>query len=188
MIPLVKKLDIDEINTSLIAIRKLLNNVGITETNITNVINNNSSGSGLPLGSWISFENDIAPNNNWIRAGTTFDATKYPSLDLYLGGNTVPERYDHSRLGDYESITLSTDSNNPTVMEYDGFLTVSNNGMRYLTINNLTVLVGDSYSGSSFNGTYCTPIKKGDRVYVNYSFSIQKIRFYKHPLFIKATS
>ena len=38
MIPLVKKLDIDEINTSLIAIRKLLNNVGITETNITNIV------------------------------------------------------------------------------------------------------------------------------------------------------
>ena len=38
MIPLIKKLDIDEINTSLIAIRKLLNNVGITETNITNIV------------------------------------------------------------------------------------------------------------------------------------------------------
>ena len=38
MIPLVKELDVDEINTSLIAIRKLLNNVGITETNITNIV------------------------------------------------------------------------------------------------------------------------------------------------------
>ena len=38
MIPLIKNLDVDEINTSLIAIRKLLNNVGITETNITNII------------------------------------------------------------------------------------------------------------------------------------------------------
>ena len=38
MIPLVKELDVDEINTALIAIRKLLNNVGITETNITNIV------------------------------------------------------------------------------------------------------------------------------------------------------
>ena len=95
------------------------------------------------------------------------------------GYNSIKYANDQNKLSDYEDITLSNSSTNPTVMEYDGFLTVSNNGPRYLTINNITVLVGDSYSGSSFSGIYCAPIKKGDRVYVNYSFSIQKIRFYK---------
>ena len=96
------------------------------------------------------------------------------------GYNSIKYANDQNELSDYEDITLSTNSTNPTVMQYDGFLTVSNVGDRNLTINNLTVKIGDYYSGSNFNGTYCTPIKKGDRVYVNYSFSTQKVRYYKN--------
>lgn len=193
MIPLIKKLDIDEINTSLIAIRKLLNNVGITETNITNVINNNNSGSGLPLGSWISFENDIAPNNNWIRAGTTFDATKYPALNLYLGGNTVPERYDHTRLSDFETIgshTYLIDYACP----YDGFIYVfreSGDGWYgSITRNGKTVQL-KNYVTSGGNLSTCIYVKKGDVLTIQGNSSdVGEInaRFYKHPLFIKATS
>ena len=144
-------------------------------------------GQGVPLGAWCSFEKDVAPSNNWLMAGTTFDETMYPALNLYLGTNKVPSRYDHNRPSDYESITLSTDSNNPTVMDYDGEI---NSIIPYqhsdsLTVNGVVIADTSSHAGQTFTVLF----KKGDEIYARAgSGATYKVRYYKHPLFIKATS
>ena len=150
-------------------------------------------GEGCPLGMWASFENDIAPNDNWIRAGTTFDATAYPSLALYLGGNTVPKRYDHSRLRELENFTISTDSTNPTVMNYDGFIGIETSFGG--SDNNISIYINGQKAlttGGAVNvHNVWFPVRAGDEVYYtyyNYNVYSIKARFYKHPLFIKASS
>ena len=73
---------------------------------------------GLPVGTWISFEGDQAPDNKWIKAGETFNASDYPALYLFLGGNVVPERFDHNRIGTLTSIAMT--ANTEITMDYDG--------------------------------------------------------------------
>ena len=146
---------------------------------------------GLPVGTWISFEKDQAPDNKWIKAGVTFDENLYPALYLFLGTNKVPERFDHSRLGDIETITLSTTN---TEMQYDGELMVS--FLKSANLQGYSVLVNDvSFtlidSGNAQVGTTITiPFKKGDKIRLNVSYSPNNtsVRYYKHPMFIKATS
>ena len=144
-------------------------------------------GQGVPLGAWCSFEKDVAPSSNWLMAGTTFDASVYPALNLYLGTNVVPSRYDHSRLGAFEDFTISTDANNPTVIEYDGFIYVSKGATSNepsIYLNGVSVLSGID---GRFNETI--PVKKGDTAYAVYWANVNlKARYYTHPLFIKATS
>ena len=150
-------------------------------------------GQGVPLGAWCSFEKDVAPSSNWLMAGTTFDETIYPALNLYLGTNKVPSRYDHSRLGDIEDITLSQDSNNPTVMAYDGVLHLAGGSSNACVI---TVFInGMQFAscgvGSGYGEGLITPFKKGDNIYITVyasNLTVSKVRYYKHPLFIKATS
>ena len=71
MIPLVKELDVDEINTALIAIRKLLNNVGITETNITNIVGKDYDAKIQELEGKIAADDtysttEVKTNKKWI--------------------------------------------------------------------------------------------------------------------------
>ena len=145
-------------------------------------------GAGLPVGTWCSFENDVAPNANWIRAGTTFDASAYPVLASYLGTNVVPQRYDHSRLGDLEDVTISRDTNNPTIMEYDGIILSSGNAEPSYYINGIKV--AELHWGNNSNVYQATTlsVKKGDSVCITINNSFTKARWYTHPLFIKATS
>lgn len=195
-IPLIKKLDINSINTSIIAIRKLLENVGITEQK---VIVNNNYGGGMPLGTWVSFENDTAPNTEWIKAGTNFDAATFPDLLALLHGNMVPYRYDHNRPSEWENINLSSNSSSPTVMEYDGNLIINGNGHAQRNIkayvNNKEVYVADGYSGLANEWSSATiPFKYGDEIYLSYTSSTQPsevfsyVSYFKHPLFIKANN
>jgi hypothetical protein len=194
-IPLVKKLDLDSINTSIIAIKRLLQQAGVSEGGNT-IINNNS---GVPLGTWASFENDSAPNGEWLQAGTTFDANTYPALAMYLGGTTVPERFDHNRLGDWQTATISNDSSNPTIMPYDGYLTVkdiyaSNNGFSSIFVDGVSVNQVNM-AGATGDATYnadgtLIPFKKGQSIYIltyNTRGLERHIVYYTHPLFIKAT-
>lgn len=150
---------------------------------------------GIPLGTWLSFENDSAPNIEWIRAGTTFDVNAYPALAMYLGSDKVPERFDHSRLGEYENITLSTSSSSPTIVEYDGFIILNStqgDGGSYrlgsIFINGIQINT-IQYANSRNINTVTIPIKKGDSIYLgdNASYTLIKVRYYKHPMFIKAT-
>lgn len=80
-------------------------------------------------------------------------------------------------LSDWEDITISTDSNNPTVMRYDGFLIFgSNNG------NNMIVLNGQHMNQTIDGSTvsFTMPFSKGDLVYMNRTPNLYiKARYYK---------
>lgn len=95
MIPLVKKLDIDEINTSLIAIRKLLNNAGITETNITNIVRKDYDDKIQELEekvnkyyqpSSINWQNSNGNTTVTLTFNETLPAGLY---EIYLGGSII---------------------------------------------------------------------------------------------------
>ena len=144
---------------------------------------------GLPVGTWISFEKDQAPDNKWIKAGETFDENLYPALYLFLGTNKVPERFDHNRLGTYEEITLPTSSATAITMQYDGILVYQGdrNGTHYIYINDVQICFdrGSSNDDSALTVSF----RKGDVIWVTITGTfVSKVAYYKHPMFIKATS
>jgi len=151
-------------------------------------------GSGIPLGGWTSFENDTTPNDEWLQAGTTFDSDTYPELFLYLGGNTVPERYDHSRPGDYEPILLPSTSATAITAPYDGEIiyTTNANVSTKIYINN--TLITQPNVRTTYGRTTATfSVKKGDKFYVTVTNGIinvdlEKVRWFTHPMFIKTTT
>lgn len=139
-------------------------------------------GQGVPLGAWCSFEKDVAPSDNWLVAGTTFDASVYPALNLYLGTNKVPSRYDHNRPSDYE--TISTTGFSPWTAPYDAVLIYC--GDAVISVNGEIICI----STTGTNKANTLEVKKGDVVTLS-SLGSQvqiKVAYYKHPLFIKATS
>lgn len=146
-------------------------------------------GQGVPLGTWCSFEKDVAPSNNWLMAGTTFDASVYPALNLYLGTNVVPSRYDHDRPSEWEEVVATTSTVTPVNAQYDGLITVtvSTNQARYLTVNGVNY---NRFSGADTNTSITVEVKKGDVVSVSGSVASYYVSacYYTHPLFIKATS
>ena len=194
-IPLVQDNDKNSINTSIIAIKRNLERInqllGLSGSGTTVI--NNESDSGIPLGTWASFENDTPPSEEWLEAGATFNTSTYPALAMMLGGNTIPERFDHERLGDNEDVKtfFSTGGwNTNKIIPYDGFIEVSSYG----TSNDSICYVNDIqifrwYASGSINSSesYLIPVRKGDNV--RFSASIDKVnaRYYKHPMFIKAT-
>lgn len=144
---------------------------------------------GIPLGGWTSFENDTAPNDEWIQAGTTFDSDTYPELFLYLGGNTVPQRFDHSRLGDYEVIVLPTNSATAITMQYDGILIYQSNTayINYVYINDVPIAFDQASSGD--DSAITVAFKKNDKIWVSrHNQDLSKVAYYTHPMFIKATT
>lgn len=191
-IPLVQKAEKDDINTSIIAIKRYIDRInqllGLSDSGTT--IINNESDSGIPLGTWASFENDIAPSEEWLETGSTFNTSTYSALAMMLGGNTVPERYDHSRLGEYETIaSMPTTSANAMEMPYDGVLSWSAGNSSwgsvqgYVYINGTPYRINTSGTGNSKEYTF----KKGDLIYKTGDPANFRARYYKHPLFIKAT-
>lgn len=87
-------------------------------------------------------------------------------------------------LSDFEDITISTDSNNPTVMRYDGFIAVANIGnggtYRFIYVNNIEVDVNHHFNTYSRTADWL-PVSKGDNVYIASTGNIAWIRgrFYK---------
>lgn len=144
---------------------------------------------GLPVGTWISFEKDQAPDNKWIKAGETFDENLYPALYLFLGTNKVPERFDHNRLSAYENITLPTSSATAITMQYDGTLVYQgdNGGTHYVYINDVQICFDKG--SSSDDSALTVSFRKGDVIWVTTTGNfVSKVAYYKHPMFIKATS
>jgi hypothetical protein len=172
----------------------------------------------MPIGSWISFEKDTAPNEEWIQAGTTFDADKYPELYLFLGGNVVPSRYDHSR-PNYTNVykghmAITTIAPTKTQLfeatRSDGMLNVSiyengstagqvinRNMIFYVNGSQITessICSNPAYSGNPY--LYSLTLNKGDIVQVaratnSVPSDIQLTVSwvpYSHPMFIKASS
>lgn len=160
-------------------------------------IDANKSG-GIPLGGWTSFENDTAPNDEWLQAGTTFDSDTYPELFLYLGGNTVPQMFDHSRLNETFDNTVdlsATTLENAYTCPYDGFIYWATNQISSTTnlriyVNNTETFAWVQGSGTSEKQYGVLPVKKGDKVWHlgTATFEYHNARWYTHPLFIKATT
>ena len=166
--------------------KKTINNVATLEN-----LSRAPKVQGVPLGTWASFENGVAPGNCWLEAGTTFDPEEYPAAYMYLNDTTVPERFDHSKLSEWESITISTNSESPTVMQYDGFLYVFTNPDPTLTIYVNETALNVNMRSTYTNGNATIPVKKGDNVYYNFnnsSINNTKVAYYKQHLFFKATS
>lgn len=151
---------------------------------------------GNPLGTILALQSNAVPYGYLPCNGVAFDEHQYPALYALLGDNHTPYSYDKSRLGDYESITISTDVNNPTVMEYDGYITLQSAS----TLLQLRVLDNPAlgtapniytvYSNTATNyatGTF--PLRKGDRFYID-GGTVQNsaVRYYTHFNIIKATS
>ena len=217
-IPLIQNVEKQDINTSIIAIKKELQTLqdketvvdidlsdyvkkddvaDVVEADNLNPVTSNAVAQaledlpqyGTPLGTWASFETDYAPNIEWLQGGTTFNPNTYPALAMYLGGNTVPERYDHDRPSDYERFDLTTTDQ---VMAYDGFL-LSNyftNSQSYTVIvNDVAVSAQNTTDGQ--NITMTIPFKAGDRLKRSggseHGTFKTYVKYYKHPLFIKAT-
>lgn len=142
---------------------------------------------GLPLGSLISaYDNTTITSDYLVANGNTFDTSRYPSLAILLGGNVLPEVFDHSRPSDYESITLSTSEANPTVMQYDGVLEVNTTGSssKSVVVNGTQITAG---TANNMGISYNIDVRKGDSVYANGSVSSCYARFYKSHKLIKAT-
>lgn len=101
------------------------------------------------------------------------DGEQWEIQDAGLRGifETFLQRYKNDMvLSEWEEITISTDPNNPTVMQYDGFLVIRSpvysganiyvNGVYVITTTH------SSYGNSVYEGTSATlPIKKNDRIY-----------------------
>lgn len=151
---------------------------------------------GLPVGTWISFEKDQAPDNKWIKAGETFDENLYPALYLFLGTNKVPERFDHNRIGTLTSIAMT--ANTEITMDYDGVVMFCARRSSATTffLNNVKMTNGGGSNSDSWQITI--PFKKGDTIKssqnvavvtgVNVDANSCWVAYYNHPMFIKATS
>lgn len=167
-------------------------------------------GQGVPLGTWCSFEKDVAPSSNWLRAGTTFDSNTYPALALYLGTNKVPERY-----ATYKDTRVFMDLNNPnsslngtsitipnashvTSMEALGTTRTNQQETAILAVDlttatslvfgfgggGYTTTLSGTYDATSDTWTIANATGRG--LFVNYDeLGAEETR---HPLFIKATS
>lgn len=137
---------------------------------------------GNPVGTLLSRANGQVPRNYLECDGSTFNEGQYPALYLHLGTNVLPERFDHTKLGDIESITVSTSSASQTTIEYDGFIFITTPYNTAFTI----YINGTSFS-SNVNAVanYCYALKKGDKIYTTAGCTC-KIRYYKSHLYIKA--
>jgi hypothetical protein len=225
-IPLVRNNSVDDINTSIIAIKKELgkggsgdmgdvnvnvdvkyevtdtvedgNSLPVTSNGVSRVINV----LGVPVGCILSFYGNTVPESFLPCNGVAFDENQYPALYALLGDNHTPYSYDKSRLGDYEEITISTDANNPTVMQYDGYVKIiagTSSGVTgagitiemYVNGNLASKYNVSSGSPTNFLATVSAEVKKGDEVYyklTNMVITKTLARFYTHFNVIKATS
>lgn len=145
---------------------------------------------GNPVGTLLSRANGQVPRNYLECDGSTFNEGQYPALYLYLGTNVLPERFDHTKLGDIEEITIGTSSATAITMPYDGVIdmymltdyTAQNVYVNGVLIQQFKANYGSTatYIGTSFE------VKKGDVVYVTGTTVKKYVRWYKHHLYIKA--
>ena len=157
---------------------------------------------GNPLGTILAIHSNAVPYGYLPCNGVAFDEHQYPALYALLGDNHTPYSYDKSRLGDYEEITISTDANNPTVIEYDGYVKIiagTSSGVTgvgitiemYVNGNLASKYNVSSGSPTNFLATVNAEVKKGDKVYyklTNMVITKTLARFYTHFNVIKATS
>lgn len=170
----------------------------VTSDAVYQAIQGGSGSGGVPLGTWVAFENDTAPNDTWLQAGATFNRNDYPDLYNILNSTTVPYRYDHSRLDEgnhWQDITGGTILN-PLTLNYDGVLDINSPHTALFTVilwdkngNRLHTWQLNNDAKTSVAGT--VNFKKGQKMNISKSSGSWDsnnlfVRYYTHPLFIKA--
>lgn len=146
----------------------------------------------LPIGSWV--KNDMATiPSGFLKVGDTISQSECPELYAKYG-STVPYKADKSELSEYENITLSTNSSNPTVMPYDGVYILANYGVSYIHhiyLNGVEIsagITGNNTTGASTSSTIL--FKKGDTMYrlntYTESIFLEHVAYYKKSLIVKA--
>jgi hypothetical protein len=150
-------------------------------------------------------------NGKWRGASTATDETwqpytqldlMYDGTDFVILGNPLVEDGDtysiyangyndfvnNCELSDWENVTISTNSSSPTVMPYDGFLSINNiysNPSTKLYVNGVQLFQNTCTNTVNVNITSYIPVKKGDSVYgTNIGGGFQdlvpmKARYYK---------
>lgn len=116
--------------------------------------------------------------------GMTKDTgAEFPDLQEYIRNQNI--------LDDWEAISISTDSNNPTVIPYDGFLRVACQGENLTgSVVHINGDIGSDFyivfnglpaAGNNYAVTHSLPVKKGDRIYRSGSLGIffSAARYYK---------
>lgn len=148
--------------------------------------------SGNPLGTILAIHSNVVPYGYLPCNGVAFDENQYPALYALLGDNHTPYSYDKTRLSEYEQISISTDSTNPTEMQYDGLITMHNmvgTSVFKIYVNGVEITNEGASSNAPRGKSFI--VKRGDLVYTNESqggTTYFVARFYKHPCYIKATS
>lgn len=152
--------------------------------------------SGIPVGAVMPFANGTT-SEDWLlcdgrdTTGTVEELqTHYPVLYTYLGNsNVLPAQFDHSKLSEWENITIPTTAATAITMEYDGELFYNvgapGNSIQYVYINGVSFEVGEGVPPGA-DVSICIPFKKGDVIYVSRA-GITRVACYKQNLYIKAT-
>ena len=161
-------------------------------------------GAGLPIGTLISLEDESNVPEGFLKCdGSAFDATQYPALALYLGGNTLPYEADHSKaMSEFTDVTSSVGNTEATAFEmpYDGSITLTGSGWErnycWVAICTDGVWYNRNFAGSydtaaAYGGT-ALQMNKGDKIYTSANNSSRSkavsVRYYKSCKFIKAVS
>ena len=165
------------------------NNQPASSDAVYQAIQSGGGGDNTPLGTIVSYLGTENPaNGEWLICdGSTFDASQYPSLATFLGGNVLPEVFDHSRPSELENITLQTTNQ---VALYDGIIVFPwYNATGNFYVNEKII---EKASSSNSITNLAIPIKKGDTYRVsnlnNISASTVFAQWYKSHKLIKAVS
>lgn len=158
--------------------------------------------SGIPVGAVMPFANGTT-SEDWLlcdgrdTTGTADELqTHYPALYTYLGNsNVLPAQFDHSKLSDWEAITIPTTVATAMTMMYDGYITcgAGRDTSIFMYVDGHEEAISScrtrDYSEPSINGF---PFKKGQSIYVrvengSLDTARSRVAYYKQPLYIKAT-
>ena len=202
-IPLIQNVEKQDINTSIIAIRRqleqLYNALGVTESTVSS--GDISTGAdSTPLGTIAGYEGTTDPaDGQWLicdgrdTTGTSIElSTHYPSLYTFLGGtNVLPEIFDHSKPSALETIVNGI--NIPVITaQYDGLfiVTTRTTETRYFIINGVNTNIPVNNSGKDTETSFL--LKKGDTFTINGSSTMSlltiSVNYYKQHKIIKAVA
>lgn len=99
------------------------------------------------------------------------------------GYNSIKYANDQNELSDFESITISIDASNPTIVEYDGYLFIQlpSPAKTFTYTINGKLFVGTNFASgvpaSESNMMFC--LNKGDTIYGSNSGNVSA-RWYKN--------
>ena len=217
-IPLVRNNSVDDINTSIIAIRKQLqegggngtmsnvnvnvkyevtdtvedgNSLPVTSQGVYDYIARNVTLASVPVGATLSFYGNTVPETFLFCNGAAFDEQQYPALYAMLGDNHTPVEGHTFDWDNAESITLSTSD---YVVQKNGWIVGFGVGQSRgeILINGVVVARYDNTATYNYTADIQIKVKKGDVIKTTSNILSTDQNFhlipYKYYKVIKATS